>query len=72
MQCRTLKVVVGWGRMAEQKSSVGRTRMYDRVRYGRMPYEKVRYARMVAEESRLGRGRRLLDSILHFSSLLYC
>ena len=30
MQCRMKKVVVGWGRMDEQ-SSVGRTRMYERV-----------------------------------------
>ena len=44
MQCRTMKVVVGWGRLAEQKSSVGRTRMFDRVRYGRM-----------AEQSSVGR-----------------
>ena len=31
MQCRTKQVVVGWGRM-DERSSVGRHRMYDRVR----------------------------------------
>ena len=45
IQCRTKKVVVGWGRMDEQ-SSVGCGRMTERVREGRL-----------AEQCSVGRNR---------------